>query len=327
MLLCACEKRESTVSEPPATECIVRITPVKDQGHSSFCWLYAMLATIESDRLALGDSVNLSADYLAYMQLAEQAEAFYTSGGAKKITMRGMAPHALTLIAEHGLTHYDAYHADANMSVTQRTLERVIATDINRRSGITKARHDITDILDKGIRPLPQHVYLLGAQYTPHEFARSVCLPDDYIALTSFIHKPFGERITLDVPDNYSGERFLNVPIDTLQTIIDTTLRSGRAVCWEGDISEPGFSFANGYARLKNEKHKITQERRQRSFESFLTTDDHCMEIIGIAHDTDRRKYYICKNSYGTDNPFGGLMYMSENYLRMKTIAVVIKKN
>lgn len=323
---CACDKTEREATKTPTTECIVGFTPIKDQGHSSLCWLYAMLATIESDRIAIGDSVNLSTDYLAYMHLAEQAEAYYISGGAHTITMRGMAPHALSLIAEYGLTHYDAYHTDANMNVALRTLEKVIASNINTRAGIAKVRHDITGILDEAIRPLPQHVYLLGAQYTPHEFARSICLPDDYIALTSYSHQPFGEWITLDVPDNYSGERFLNIPIDSLQTIIDRTLRNGHAVCWEGDISEPGFSTATGYARLMNENDSVTQERRQRSFETFRTTDDHCMEIVGIARTADARKYYICKNSYGTDNPFGGLMYMSENYLRRKTVAIVMRR-
>lgn len=326
MLLCGCDKAEEAAKDVPVTDCIVKITPVKDQGHSSFCWIYAMLATIESDRLMLGDSVNLSADYVAYRHFAQQAEAFYVSGGANDITMRGMAPRALSLISDYGLTHHDAYNTDADMKVVERTLRKIVSGDINRRAGIEKTRKDITDILDNGIRPLPQRVYLLGAQYSPHEFARSVCLPDDYIALTSYTHKPFGEMITLDVADNYGGERFLNMPVDSLQSIINRTLRSGHAVCWEGDISESGFSFADGYARLNNENEHVTQERRQRSFETFRTTDDHCMEIIGMAHDGDGRKYYICKNSYGTGNPFGGLMYMSENYLRMKTIAVVIKK-
>ena len=49
------------------------------------------------------------------------------------------------------------------------------------------------------------------------------------------------------------------------------------------------------------------------------------MCLIGIAHDNKGRRYYIAKNSYGTKNPYGGLMYLSENYVRMKTVAVVVK--
>ena len=45
----------------------LRTTPVKNQGRSQLCWIYAMLATIETDRIMAGDSVNLSPDYPARM--------------------------------------------------------------------------------------------------------------------------------------------------------------------------------------------------------------------------------------------------------------------
>ena len=41
-------------------EVLNRMTPVKDQGKSQTCWIYAMLAAIETEHLAWGDSVNLS---------------------------------------------------------------------------------------------------------------------------------------------------------------------------------------------------------------------------------------------------------------------------
>ena len=50
------------------------------------------------------------------------------------------------------------------------------------------------------------------------------------------------------------------------------------------------------------------------------------MEIVGIAERDDGKRYYLCKNSWGDDNPFGGFVYMSEDYLRMKTIAVWINE-
>ena len=105
---------------------------------------------------------------------------------------------------------------------------------------------------------------------------------------------------------------------------IERSLRSGHPVCWEGDVTEPGFSFERGVAELPDET-PCTQQQRQKAFETRRTTDDHCMCLIGIAHDKKGRRYYIAKNSYGTNNPYGGLMYLSENYVRMKTVAVVVK--
>ena len=185
---------------------------------------------------------------------------------------------------------------------------------------------DTEKLLDKYIGPLPNQVFMLGALYTPLEFAHSVCTDDEYIALTSFKHHPYGQRFSLEVPDNYFHNTFLNVPLDTMMNRIVQSLRSGHPVCWEGDISEPGFLFGNGFAVLKHEDKKVTAERRQASFEAHRTTDDHVMEIVGLAHNQHGRRFFLCKNSWGTANSLPWFYCsLSENYVRMKTIAVVLR--
>ena len=103
------------------------------------------------------------------------------------------------------------------------------------------------------------------------------------------------------------------------------SLRAGHPVCWEGDISEPGFLFGDGFAVLKHEDKKVTAERRQAAFEAHRTTDDHVMEIVGLGHDQHGRSFFLCKNSWGIANRYHGFMFLSENYVRMKTIAVVLR--
>ena len=93
-------------------------------------------------------------------------------------------------------------------------------------------------------------------------------------------------------------------------------------MCWEGDTSEPGFG--HGIAVLPEGHKSVTQDSRQRMFDHFDTTDNHCMAIIGLAHDDHGKKYYICKNSWGKNTAYGGYVYMEEDYLKAKTIAVVI---
>lgn len=44
--------------------------------------MYGMLATIESERLMRGDSVNLSPDYLARLWLSDEARVRLSSHGA-----------------------------------------------------------------------------------------------------------------------------------------------------------------------------------------------------------------------------------------------------
>jgi bleomycin hydrolase len=132
----------------------------------------------------------------------------------------------------------------------------------------------------------------------------------------------------LELPDNCDQDQFLNLHPDTLMSKIDQALFSGHPVCWEGDISEPGFNWPHGIARLdrKIDRESLSGDplttARQLAFENGETTDDHCMELIGIARTPRGRKFYVAKNSWGTGNAYKGLMYLSENYLRLKTIAV-----
>ena len=159
----------------------------------------------------------------------------------------------------------------------------------------------------------PHHAYMLGCEYTLGEFARSVCAPGEYIGLTSTEDAPFGEMTLLDVPDNWDKGECLNLPMDSLLSITERAIRNGHGVAWEGDISEQGFKWEEGFA--------VT------SLWNGRTTDDHCMAIVGLAHDDEGGKYFIMKNSWGTNNPYGGLMYLSYGYFLKKTIAVFLNKD
>lgn len=311
----ASKKRQFT------NETLLGYTPVKHQGSSPLCWAYAMLATIETEHIQMGDSVNLSVDYVARHLLAEQARQHFLSGGYDRITLRGTAPLLLRLISEYGVMPYDSYNAPSlNYKALARRLQTMSETSHDLSQLSTRAQR----LFDERIGYMPKNVYMLGAEYTPQQFAHSVYMLGEYTALTSFTHHPFDQAFAIEVPDNYSDELFYNVPIDVMMRRIEMSLRAGHPVCWEGDVSEPGFSFERGIAELPDDI-PCTQQQRQKAFETRRTTDDHCMCLIGIAHDNKGRRYYIAKNSYGTKNPYGGLMYLSENYVRMKTVAVVVK--
>lgn len=305
-----------------------RMTPVKNQGGNENCWAYAMLATIETEHLMRGDSVNLSPDYAMRALTEEQFVRLCLSRGHTATSLRGMAQTLLNVMQRQGMMPYDAYHTNPkpNYRTVARKVGLVAQKVVTRRTGMQRYMPELEQLLDDAYGPLPHRVYMLRAEYTPQEFGRSVCAPDEYVALTSFTHHPFGQTFALELPDNWEHNEQLNVPIDSLVGVMRRAVATGHGVCWEGDVSDPGFSFRRGEARLRPGTD-TSQESRQQAFERFETTDDHCMAVVGLAHDTKGNRYFVMKNSWGTKNPYGGLVYMSEDYVRLRTIAIVVPRS
>jgi bleomycin hydrolase len=319
LLSCGKQAENNKDKNPFVVDILLKTTPVKDQGQGSLCWAYAMLSTIETNHLMQGDSVNLSVDYIARRLFTRQALQNYLSNGKKHFNQRGMASMLIHIIQQEGAIPFDSYYSkdEVNYNILCRKLAKAVRTA--HGFGDVQAKADAIMDSEIGYMPAPS-VHMLGATYTPLEFAHSVCRENEYDNYTSFAHHPFGSRFILETPDNLMNDSFLNLPIDGLMNLIVNRLKNGRAVCWEGDISEPGFDAENGVGEVPEKK--VTQEMRQQQFESLKTTDDHCMSIVGMAHDKQGNCYFIMKNSWGTSNRFHGFIYLSYNYVKLKTIAI-----
>jgi len=217
-------------------------------------------------------------------------------------------------------------------------------------------------ILDSYLGNIPETFTYNGKQYTPHSFADSLGLKeDDYISLTSFTHHPFYKPFAIEVPDNWRWAFSYNLPLDELMEVMDHAIMEGYTIAWASDVSEAGFSRegiaivpdekavenagsdearwlglsnrerdANLRARVGSEllvEKQITQEMRQQSFDDYQTTDDHGMQIYGIAKDQQGKKFYMVKNSWGEAGPYKGLWYASDPFVRYKTLTIVLHKD
>jgi bleomycin hydrolase len=75
-------------------------------------------------------------------------------------------------------------------------------------------------------------------------------------------------------------------------------------------------------------QRKITPEMRQKTFDNYVTTDDHIMHIVGMATDQDGETWYKVKNSWGAEsNDFGGYFWASQSYVLLNTIALYVSKD
>ena len=67
---------------------------------------------------------------------------------------------------------------------------------------------------------------------------------------------------------------------------------------------------------------------RQKAYDDYTTTDDHLMHITGLAKDQNGTKFYYTKNSWGTkDRKYDGYWYLSEPFVRLRTIAIMVHKD
>ena len=322
-----CTEKQPQQQHPPAftVYLLLKTTPVKQQGNRETCWLYALLATIETDRLEQGDSVNLSPAFLERLLLRQNATDCYFGTPLSQLHLSNVAPNGLRLLAQYGVVPYDSYPSNEslNLPVLQRKVAQMAHRTAAQKAGLQVLNERVDCLLDDEMGALAPHVYMYGAQYSPQEFARSVCKAGTYKAYTSFTHHPFGADCRLEVPDNTSGEVFKNIPLDSLMHLIEGTLQARRAVCWEGCTPKSEFSFARGTAILSPKHGNVTQAGRQRAFERFETTDQHVLCLVGMAHDAQGNRYFIAKNSWGVGNPFHGFMYLSYAFIRQRTVAVV----
>ena len=259
-----------------------------------------------------------------------------------------------------GLEYGEEMHTHGEMEAAALAYVKAIIKNPNRKL-TTAWKKGFDGIIDAYLGDLPEKFTYKGTEYTPKSFANELGLnPDDYVSLTSFTHQPFYTAFPIEVQDNWRWSDSYNLPLDEFMQVFDNAINTGYTIAWGSDVSETGFS-RNGIAvvpdvesmersgsdqdhwlglsqKEKNEEIKkmiespceeleITQEMRQEGYDNYQTTDDHGMQIYGIAKDQTGKKFYMVKNSWGTDNKYKGTWYASENFVAYKTMNIVVHKD
>lgn len=329
------------------------VTPVKDQNQSGTCWSFATTSFLEAELLRTGKGeYDLSEMFTVRHNYYERIKDNYLRNGKGNLGEGSIAHMVLNIIDKYGIVPQSAYsginygsplpdHRELGTFVT------AIADASVKLKTQSPEYMELQDALfDIYMGKLPETFEYGGKEYTPLTFRDMLGInTDDYIELTSFSHEPFYKEIYLAIPDNWDHGLLYNLPIDDLMAIIDNALENGYTVCWDGDVSEKGYIYdPTGIAILPAdttadrqsiassdtvvaEVEYVDQAMRQEGFESKATTDDHLEHIIGYASGPEGSKYYITKNSWGESGPFDGYHYMSEKYVKAKTVSILVHKD
>lgn len=268
----------------------------------------------------------------------------------------GVVPESVYSGLEYGEEKHSHYEMEAAM---KGYLKAIVANPNKRLSTAWKKGFD--GILDAYFGEIPETFQVDDITYTPQSYAASLGIDmNDYIALTSFTHHPFYTSFGLEMADNWLWGQYYNVPLDEFKAIVDNALDKGYTVLWAADVSEGGFKWREGYANMpkdkdtadmdgtelsrwvqlsdkdrENQKYEakgpveeitVTPEVRQEMFDRQETTDDHGMVIIGRAVDQEGNHYYKVKNSWDTNQLYGGYFYVSEPYFLAKTLSIMLNR-
>ena len=316
--------------------------------------------------LDLCESFLVSKTYMdrADRNVRTHGDASFSQGGSFYDAIYCMANYGL--IPEGNMPYPNTLYGDSLFNFTsffppmEAYIKAIAKSEAKKINPMWKK--DVQGMIDNYFGKCPETFKYEGKTYTPQTFVKEYLKldPDDYVSLTSYTHHPFYSSFVLEIQDNWRWGSSYNLPLDELMRVMDESVKNGWTFAWGADVSEEGFSRRTGKNRcvatvpdtksnagVGSDQSKwtgekagakisvadgagektITQEMRQLGYDNWTTTDDHGMQIYGIAKDQNGKEYFMMKNSWGEYGPYKGFWYVSKPYAAYKTMNIVINKN
>ena len=331
-------------------------TSVKNQGSSGTCWSYSGNSFLESEMIRIGKQpVEISQIFTARNAYVEKGKNYVRMHGAVTLGDGGSLHDVTNMLKKYGAVPQEVYTGLNYGTAKNKFAEMAALTEGLLVAAVKNPNGELTPnwikayeaVIDSYLGQVPQNFNYKGKNYTPQTFAKEVVglNADEYVEFSSYSNVPYYTKTMLMVPDNWSFDLIYNVRLNDMTDIIDNALKNGYTVAWATDVSEKSFSWKNGIAYVPTKKvdemtpeekenmfngpkpeMEITEEIRQKAFDNYQTTDDHGMHIVGVSKDQDGKEYYIVKNSWGATNDYKGYLYVTKNFIKYKTTALMVNK-
>nr|WP_235444255.1 C1 family peptidase [Zhouia amylolytica] len=332
-------------------------TSVKNQGSSGTCWSYSGNSFLETEMIRMGKQpVDLAEIYTARCTYIEKAINYVRMHGNLGWGDGGELHDVVNIYKKYGALPQEVYDGlnygtDINkFGEMQAALKGFLDGIVQNKNGKLTPNwlSAFTAALDSYLGEIPEEFEYQGKTYTPQTFAEEVVgvRADDYIEMVSYSDQPLYKDVFMAVPDNWSFDTAYNVAMNDITKTIDNALKNGYSVGWATDVSEKYFSWKNGiaylpeldYTHMTSEERQtmfsgpkpeldVTAEMRQKAFDNYTTTDDHAMQIVGVVKDQNGKEYYIVKNSWGVSNDYNGYLYVTKEFVKYKTTALLVHKD
>lgn len=334
----------------------VENTSVKSQGSAGTCWSYSGNSFLESEMIKNGKApVDLAEIFAARNVYLGKARNYILFNGNMGLGDGGETHDVMNMLRKYGAMPQQAYTAEdygkgvVKSDEFQAKFKEILDTyikDTNPSKGASWVT-DINNYMDEKLGKLPETFNYAGKTFTPKTFAKEVVgiNPDDYIEFSSYKDNPYYQKMILPVPDNWSYDSVYNVPMRELTDIIDYALTKGYSIAWSSDVSEPYFSWRNGVAEVPDmdiynitpeqkktlfdgpiKEKEVTEDLRLEGLYTLTTTDDHAMQIVGLAKDQNGKEYYKVKNSWGETNDYKGYLYVTKAFVQLKSTGILLNK-
>ena len=343
------------------------VTSIKNQSSTGTCWCFSALSFFESEIIkAGGPEVDLAEMFVVSHAYADKAEKYVRLHGVLNFGPGSSFGDALYVMKHYGmvpnsemegLNYGTDAHQHGEMDAVTDAYVKAVVKNPNRKLS-TAWKKGFQGILDAYLGERPEKFVVDGKEYTPKTYMESLPVNlDDYVDIVSWTHFPYYEETIQEVPDNWRWEKAYNVPLEDMMAIIDNALNNGYTLAWASDVSEKGFTrdgigvvpdteaikkaAGSDEARwigadprnpgktvaTPGPELTITPEMRQAGYDNYQTTDDHGMHMYGIAKDQNGTKYYIIKSSWGAAGTYKGIWYVSESFVKYKTMDILVNKN